>query len=122
MKKFIYITLLTSFTCLPLLTMAIAPGTIPGAGDVGLPESPIDTASGGLRVIANIVRWVYILFFIIAVLFILFAAFNYLSGATHPEKIKASHDQIIYAAIAIAVALLAVGASTIIQNFIAVGR
>ncbi len=121
MKKFASITLISFCAFLPLISAAIAPGTIPEAGEIGVQESPIKTAGGLLNVIANIVRWVYILFFIIAVLFILFAAFNYLTAHDQPDKLKSAHDQIIYAAIAIAVALLAVGVTAIIQNFLQAG-
>jgi heme/copper-type cytochrome/quinol oxidase subunit 2 len=122
MKNFISTALISSICFLPLAVSAIAPGTIPEAGELGIQESPIETAGGLLSVIADVVRWVYILFFIVAVMFILFAAFNYLTAGGEAEKIKTSHRQIIYAIIAIAVALLAVGVTAIIQNFLQSGR
>ena len=118
MKKFAFITLISFCAFLPLVAAAYVPGTIPEAGELGVNESPIETAGGLLNVIGNIVRWVYILFFIIAVLFILFAAFNYLTAHDQPDKLKSAHNQIIYAAIAIAIALLAVGVTAIIYNFL----
>jgi len=51
---------------------------IPGISQVG-PTS----VTGTVDVIKNIVKWVYILFFIIAVLFIILAAFNYLTAQGH---------------------------------------
>jgi len=104
---------------LPFLVGAdITPGTIPGAKELGTPESPIKTPGGLLDTIAGIVKWVYIIFFIIAVMLVLFAAFKYLGGAGNPERLKKAHDMIIYAAIAIAIALLSVGAVKIIENFL----
>jgi len=104
---------------LPFLVGAdITPGTIPGAKELGVPESPIKTPGGLLDTIASIVKWVYIIFFIIAVMFVLLAAFQYLGGAGNPERLKKAHDMIIYAAIAIAIALLSVGVVTIIKNFL----
>jgi len=117
-KNFIFISLIIFFIFLPFLVGAITPGAIPEAKELGTPESPIKTPGGLLDAIANIVKWVYIVFFVIAVMFILFAAFNYLSGAGNPEKLKKAHDMIMYTAIAIAIALLAVGAVTIIKNFL----
>jgi amino acid transporter len=117
-KNFIFISLIIFSMFLPFLVGAITPGTVPGAKELGTPESPVKTPEGLIDVAAGIVKWVYIIFFIIAVMFILFAAFNYLSGAGNPEKLKKAHDMIIYAAIAIAIALLAVGAVTIIKNFL----
>jgi undecaprenyl pyrophosphate phosphatase UppP len=89
-------------------------GDIPGVQRVG------PTTVGGLvDVLRNVVRWVYIIFFVLAVMFILFAAFNYLTAGGEAEKISKAKNQLIYAIIAIVVALLAVGFETIIRNFLA---
>ena len=79
----------------------------------------ITTVSGLVDILKGVVRWIYIIFFIIAVLFIIFAAFTYLTSAGDPEKVGAAKNQLIYAAVAIAVALLAVGFQTIVSNFLA---
>jgi len=90
---------------------------IPGVQPVG------PTTVGGLvDVIRNVVKWVYIIFFVIAVLFILFAAFSYLTAGGDPEKVGKAKSQIIYAAVAIAVALLAVGFEVIVKNFLQSGQ
>jgi len=133
MKKFIplfLIILLSSFltsealaALVPGENMApgtLKPGTLPSSENLNL-SSPIKESSELIDVIARIVGWIYIIFFIIAVMYILFAAFNYLTGANDPEKIKTGRNQIIYAAIAIAIALLAVGARTIIEGFLGGG-
>jgi len=89
-------------------------GDIPGVSRVG------PTTVGGLvDILRNVVRWVYIIFFVIAVMFILFAAFNYLTAGGEAEKITKAKNQLIYAVVAIVVALLAVGFETIIRNFLA---
>lgn len=87
--------------------------TIPGINPVG-PSS----VGGLVDLIRNIVRWVYIVFFILAVLFILFAAFTYLTSGGDATKVTTAKNALIYAAVAIAVALLAVGFETIIQTFL----
>jgi len=133
MKKFIplfLIILLSSFltsealaALVPGENMApgtLKPGTLPSSENLNL-SSPIKESSELIDVIARIVGWIYIIFFIIAVMYILFAAFNYLTGANDPEKIKTGRNQIIYAAIAIVIALLAVGARTIIEGFLGGG-
>ena len=92
--------------------------TIPGASDT---SSGITTASGVLDVVKKVIGWVYVVFFVLAVLFILFAAFTYLSAAGDEEKIKTAKNQIIYAAVAVVVALLAVGFSQIIGSVVTQG-
>ena len=81
-------------------------------------KSPINEPNQFLDVIASVVKWTYAIFFIITVMFVLFAAFNYLTGGDDAEKIKSAHQQIMYAAIAVAIALLAVGFSLIIKRFL----
>ncbi len=87
--------------------------TLPGA------NTNITTVSGMVDILRGIVRWVYVIFFIIAVLFIIFAAFTYLTAGGDPEKTNKAKNQLIYAAVAIAVALLAVGFQSIVSNFLA---
>jgi len=84
----------------------------------GLPQVGPNTVGGLVGVIINLVRWVYIIFFILAVLFILFAAFTYLGAAGDEAKIAKAKNQIIYAIVAIVVALLAVGFQTIARDFL----
>jgi hypothetical protein len=55
------------------------------------------------------------------VLFILFAAYNFVQGGANPEKVKVAKTQLKYAVIAIVVALVASGASWIIAQFLASG-
>ncbi|MEE8131623.1 MAG: hypothetical protein V3T98_01080 [Candidatus Paceibacterota bacterium] len=86
-----------------------------------IPPSPVTTVTGMVDVIDNIVRWVYIIFFIIAVLYIILSAFTYLTAGGDEEKVKKAKNQIIYAAVAIIVALLAVGFQTIIRTFLETG-
>src|SRR3989344_642074 len=78
---------------------------IPGVTTVGR----VSTVGSLVDTVRFVVRWVYIIFFVIAVLMILFAAFTYLTAAGNEEKVKKARDSIIYAAVAVAVALLAVG-------------
>ncbi len=100
---------------LPLLALTIIPGTRP---DVGITPSSVQNVSDLVDIIIRIVQWTYLIFFTLAVLFIILAAFTYLTAAAEPEKIKKAKSQIIYAVIAIAIALLAISFETIISKFI----
>lgn len=110
----------------PLLTSAISPEqvtpeNIAGGGVVKVAAAPIQNVSGIVGIAASVVRWIYIIFFIIAVMFVLFAAFAYLSGGDDVEKMTVVHSRIKYAAIAVAIALLAVGLELIVKNFLTTG-
>jgi phosphoglycerol transferase MdoB-like AlkP superfamily enzyme len=84
----------------------------------GIAPTGPGTVGGLVGLLGQIVRWVYIIFFIIAVLFIILAAFSYLTAAGDEEKVKTAKNRIIYAAVAIIVALLAVGFEAIIRTFL----
>lgn len=118
-KSLKLIALISFSAIVPFLsTVAITPGTIPSAGDLGIEKSPVRDVPGLVGVLKGIVQVTYTVFFIIAVLLILFAAYNYLTAQGAPEKINTAHKQLLYAGIAIVIALLAVGTSAIIRNFL----
>ena len=79
---------------------------------------PIQSPEGIAQILGRIVSWTYTIFFIVAVFFILVAAFNFLFARGDPEKIKSARSQILWAAVAIAVALISVGAAQIIKTFL----
>lgn len=106
---------------LPILVFAIQEGKVPSAGELGINPSPVSEPRGFFKIAGDVVKYVYIIFFIIAVLFIIVAAFTYLTKAGQPEEIKKAHTQLVYAVIAIVVALLAVGAEAIIKEFLGRG-
>lgn len=83
-----------------------------------LPESPVDSTQDVMRIISNVVKWTYTLFFVAAVFFILVAAYNFVTAGGDKKKVDAAKAQLKYAAIGIAVALLASGAVTLIRNVI----
>lgn len=79
------------------------------------------SVTGLVGVLSDIVTWIWRIFFIVAVMFVIFAAFTYLTAGGDPEKVGNAKTQIIYAAVAIIVALLAVSLSTIVQTFLSSG-
>jgi len=120
MKKIILTTLISGFVILPILILAaVTPGKIPGAAELGIDNViPNPSPTGLMAVIVSIVKWVYTAFFVIAVLIILFAAYTYLTAGGDPAKISTVHKQLIYIAVAIAIALIAVGVEKIIENLL----
>ena len=79
-----------------------------------LPPAPITTLTDITGIILTIITWLFTILIFLAVLFIIIAAFKYLTAAGDPEKVKSASNMLIYAAVAIAVALLARGFPTII--------
>ncbi len=80
--------------------------------------SPVQSVDDVVRVLTKIVGYVYRIFFIVAILFVLLAAYNFLFAQGNATKVKTAQDQILYAAIAIAVALISMGAGKIVESII----
>jgi len=94
-------------------------GIVLANGEIGTAEaSPIKNIQGLLTILKKIVVLMYQAFFIVAIGAVILAAFTYLTGGDDPEKIKSATHKIIYAAIAIAIALVSVGANVIIKDLI----
>jgi hypothetical protein len=51
--------------------------------------------------------WAFAFLVVIAILFILWAAFNYLTAQGDPEKVGKANQALLFSAVAIAVAILA---------------
>ena len=122
MKKLLFISIFLSLLFIANNSFAITPGTIPSAGQLGISDAPqissVDTLIG---IVKNIVKYIYIIFFLVAVIFILFAAYTYLTAQGEPEEVNKARTQIMYAVIAIVVALMAVSVDLIVKNLITTG-
>ena len=85
-----------------------------------LPELPEGPTSAGqvLRILDAIGDWVFAVFISIAVIFIIIAIFDFVTGGGDPAKISSARQKLIYAAIGIALALVAGGLDNVLSNII----
>lgn len=98
--------IISTFT-LPMLSLAAITG---GPQTVG----------GIFDKIRTVINYLAVLFFLIATVFIIFAAYKYLTAAGDPDKVKSARDMFIYAIVAIVIGALAWAIPAIIQNFLGV--
>lgn len=89
---------------------------VPLIGFAQTTQVPKDVA-GVYDVLAQIFRIIYYVFFLVAAIVIIIAAFKYLTAAGDPEKVGAARQMVIYAVIAIAIALVAVAITQVVANF-----
>jgi len=68
----------------------------------------------------TVTDWIFVGVVTIVIIFILWGAFNLLTAAGSPEKIKLGRDQIIYASIGMLVALLAKAIPYIVRSVLGV--
>jgi heme/copper-type cytochrome/quinol oxidase subunit 2 len=103
MKKFLYI-LFFPLVFFPLISSA-ATSTIQDAQDV-------------VDLITKIGNWMYGILLGLAVIFIIFAAYNFMTSGGSEEKVKEAKNQVLYTLIAVAVAMLAKGFISIIESLV----
>ncbi|GEM_PF-1932742 len=106
------------------ITLASGPAPGPSGGgfveDVPtqfgpIPEGP-QTGGEFVTVIEAITDWIFIILLVMAVIFILLAAFQFISGGGDPKAVAEARTKLIWAAVGIAVALLARGIPTAIGS------
>ncbi len=105
------------FTVLPVLSVVMFPA-LAGAQTTEVPAAIITDVTDVYTILNNVLNIVYTIFFIIAAFFIILAAFQYLTAQGDPEKTKTAKNMIIYAIVAIVVALLAVSVRGVVENFL----
>jgi len=84
-------------------------------GDV---KVPLTSGADLINLINSVIGWVQVVFFTFAVLFIIFAAFSYLTSGGDPEKTKTAMNAVIYAIVAIAVAMISFGIKAVVQSIL----
>jgi len=86
----------------------------PGDG----PPEGIRSFAGFLGVFDTMISWLFIVLMALSVIFIILAAFSYLTAGGDEEKVKGAHKKIVWAIVAIAVAFLAQGVAYVIAELL----
>lgn len=108
-KNTLLASALIAFLLFPALGLAIDP----------LKEADVPTTPTALVTWMEVILdWVFSIVMILAILFMLVAAFLFLTAGGSPEKIATARQMLIYAIIGIGVALLAYVIPYIIRGFL----
>jgi hypothetical protein len=105
MKKIFLSLILVSLLALPIAGLAqVTPTTAP--------EKDI------MVVLGNILNWMFTILLIVAAFFIMIAAFNFITAAGDPEKVKTARNFVLYALIGVLVAFAAKGLVKLIGTIV----
>ncbi len=85
----------------------------------GAETSPVTNVTKVRTILESIVGWIQIFFYIVATLMIILAAWSYLTAGGDETKINGAKSKVIYALIAIAIAVIAGGVVALVKNFVA---
>jgi len=94
-----------------LATLLIAPVTV-SAQSAAAPTIDV------LGVLDNLINWLFTILLIVAVIFLIIAAFNFITASGDPEKIKTARNFVLYALIGVAVAVAARGLVLLVRIII----
>lgn len=98
--------------------LQLAPLALAGTFTGSLPPVSISTIGGFAQLLCTVAGWLFVFLIILSVIFIILAAFNYLTASGDPEKVKTASHQLIYAVVAIVVAVLARAVPLIVTSFV----
>ena len=106
---------------LPVLASAqsLPPPTPPTPSNV--PQGQITSLQSVLNTVCTVFAWAFYFLIAFAVIFVIVAAFRYLTAGGDPEKVKSAGNTLLYAAVAVGVALLARAVPLVVGSFLAAG-
>jgi Type IV secretion system pilin len=101
---------------LPLLAAAQVP-----SAPISAPNSGINNINAVGTSLCTITNWLFYFLILLAVIFIIIAAFKYLTAAGDVEKVKSAGHELLYAVIAIVVGILAKATPSLVGSIIGQG-
>ncbi len=112
LKKSVFVFGLSMMLLAPL---AMAQFDVPSDS---LPAPRFQTYGGAISLIEKAANWLLYVVIALAVIFIIYAGFLYLTSGGDEKKTETAKKYIIYAIIGIAIALLARGIVLLVRNFV----
>ena len=104
---------------LPIVASAAVTGPGGVQGSTAVPnQTSITSLQDILNSVCTIFGWLFVFLIALAIIFVVVAAFKYLTAGGDPEKVKTAGGVLLYAAIAVGVALLARAIPLIVANFL----
>jgi len=91
-------------------------GIFGGGKQEAPPESTVAPATDVMTILNNLTNWLFALLLIIAVIFIIVAAFNFVTASGDPEKTKTARNFVLYALIGVLVGIGAKGLVALVRK------
>jgi len=114
MKKSILALGIASVCLLSFSGMASAIGETP---PTTIPNT-VTSATNFITLLNNIVNWVFVVVMVAAVIFIVLAGWQFITGGGDPQAVSQARNKLLYAAVGIIVAVLARGIVTAITSLV----
>lgn len=108
---------LSLVTLVPSLAIVVSPLAVIGAQQV-IPTGNITTIDQVVALTVNAMNWIFTIFLVVAVIFLIVGAFQYLTAGGDPEKQGLARSRIIYSLIGVGVAVLAFTLIRFVGNYL----
>jgi len=118
MKKFITAVKELGIPVVSLLVPVLASAQVPAAPVTAPSNSGFNSLNNVGSSLCTITNWLFYFLIILTVIFIIIAAFKYLTAGGDPEKVKGASHMLLYAAIAVVVGILARAVPTLVGSVI----
>ena len=86
-------------------------------GETGLATN-VKTASDVVGIIQGVVGWIQVFFYVAATLMVVLAAWDYLNSGGNEEKVQSAKNKLIYAIVAVIIAVIAGGVVRLVFTFV----
>jgi phosphoglycerol transferase MdoB-like AlkP superfamily enzyme len=106
MKRILIASILASLLVSPIIVFAQTVSV--------LPTGPT-SIEGILSIMDTIVNWIFTIILVVAVIFILLAALQFLTAQGDPGKVASARQSVLYALIGVAVAFMARGLVSLVK-------
>jgi magnesium-transporting ATPase (P-type) len=104
-----------------LLSSKIAQAQAPDADPDGGSGAPLKSVDDILKLLDKIQQWAAQIFWIIAIIAVFYSAYLYATSAGDKAAITKARDQLKYAILAMAIAILAYGLPELVKNILSAG-
>ncbi|OGG41307.1 hypothetical protein A3A21_04110 [Candidatus Jorgensenbacteria bacterium RIFCSPLOWO2_01_FULL_45_25b] len=81
-------------------------------------DAATDSLADIIGILQNVVDWAQVFFYVIAVLYIILGAWDYLNSGGDEGKVKDAKNKLLYSLVAIAIAVIAGGVVNIVVTFV----
>jgi len=111
MKRNLAILTLIGLLLMPTILLAAVIETPPAT-------PPVTTLQNIVDIMDKVGKWIFAIVFALAIIFILVAAFQFLTAAGSPERIASARQMLVFALVAVAVAVVAWGLPTLVKTLL----
>jgi hypothetical protein len=117
MKKYL-ISLAAMLGAAAFARMAVAAVTVPKPNNITIGTSPVQATTDITLFLCGLLNWIFWGLIVLAIIMVLVGGYYYVTSAGEADKVSKANKTLLYAAIAVVVALVAQGVPLVVGSFL----